>query len=80
MKNKPQRKTLPIINLNFSYPAWVPCDCGNFLCSIHWPQHVEECPCPEIDDWGEINPYYEGGKPVPMTISSVNIPGHILRN
>lgn len=40
-------------------PAWVPCECGEFLYLIHG-LHVFECDCPEIDEW-EIDPYSEGG-------------------
>ena len=42
-------------------PAWVPCDCGGFWCSIH-DEHVHDCPCPPIEDW-EVDPYQAGGVP-----------------
>ena len=42
-----------------SQPAWVPCDCDEFWCTIH-QQHVYECDCPSIDQW-DVDPYATGG-------------------
>jgi hypothetical protein len=42
---------------NPATPAWIPCECGEFWCTLH-QQHVSECPCPAIDDW-DIDPYTE---------------------
>lgn len=42
-------------------PAWVPCDCcENFLCTIHGG-HAHDCDCPPVDEWGDVDPYTEGG-------------------
>jgi DNA (cytosine-5)-methyltransferase 1 len=38
-------------------PPWQPCECcDDFWCNIH-ECHTGECDCPEIDDWGDIDPY-----------------------
>lgn len=41
--------------------AWVKCDhCDNYWCKIH-RMHAHECQCPHIEDWGDVDPYLEGG-------------------
>ncbi len=38
-------------------PYWQPCECcDDFWCNLHG-MHTHECPCLEIDEWGEIDPY-----------------------
>jgi len=45
-----------------SLPAWIPCpdDCGEFYCTIHG-EHACDCPCPPIEEWGDVDPYQSGG-------------------
>jgi hypothetical protein len=41
--------------------AWVPCElCDDYWCNIHG-MHVCDCECPSIDEWGDINPYFDPG-------------------
>lgn len=40
--------------------AWIPCVCGEFLCTIHKGLHVSECPCPPVEEWADLDPYVEG--------------------
>lgn len=38
-------------------PAWIPCGCcDEFYCTIHGV-HAFECDCPEIELWGDVDPY-----------------------
>jgi DNA (cytosine-5)-methyltransferase 1 len=64
-----------------SIPAWVRCHgCENFLCTIHG-QHVADCPCPPIEEWG-IDPYGSGGPGpravgwLPATVGALNDGAH----
>lgn len=41
--------------------AWVPCECGEFVCRIHG-MHACDCPCPPIEEW-ECDPYTSGFGP-----------------
>lgn len=44
-------------------PAWIQClDCDLYWCTIH-NEHASDCACPEIDEWGDVDPYQEGGRP-----------------
>jgi hypothetical protein len=44
------------------WPAWVRCGgCSDYLCTIHG-LHAHECPCPAIEDWGDLDPYRAGGR------------------
>jgi len=38
--------------------VWIACPggCGAFWCTLH-NQHAHDCACPEIEDWGEVDPY-----------------------
>jgi hypothetical protein len=44
-------------------PAWVACECGDFVCSEHSSTrrvlHAHDCHCPPIEEWGRIglDPY-----------------------
>ena len=40
-------------------PAWIRCPaCDGWLCRIHGG-HAASCPCPVIDEWGDVDHYGE---------------------
>ena len=42
---------------------WTPCPCcENYLCKIHG-MHAHDCPCPALEDWGDVNPYAQDDGP-----------------
>lgn len=36
--------------------CWMPCSCDNYWCVKH-DEHAHDCPCPSIDEWGDVDPY-----------------------
>lgn len=61
-KHAAAKKNRPSSKIRFTEsagtPAWVPCDCGEWLCTIHNRLHAFDCSCPAIEDWPEgVSPY-----------------------
>ena len=50
-----KRNTWPLNAEITTIPAWIPCDCGEFLCTIHMC-HAFECRCKPIEEWS-TDPY-----------------------
>ena len=43
--------------------CWARCQCcGDYWCTRHGV-HTHECPCPPIEEWGDVDPYLRGGGP-----------------
>ncbi len=40
--------------------CWVPCICGEYWCLVH-QEHACDCPCPPVEEWGDVNPYSADG-------------------
>jgi DNA (cytosine-5)-methyltransferase 1 len=52
----PEKNRFPCVLV----PAWERCSCcDDFLCSIHFGEHVADCECPPVEIWAEhqLDPY-----------------------
>ena len=57
-QSSPEQRRGTLSNFVELIPAWVPCECQNYLCTIHG-KHAHDCDCPPIEEWS-VDPYGPG--------------------